>query len=227
MNVFRQLPNVLTSLNLATGVAGIINVFTGDYHNTFYFLLIAGLFDFFDGFAARLLKSDGAFGRELDSLADLVTFGVLPSIYLFQMGVQAGYHPWIPYLSILVAVFSAVRLAVFNLSDDQSQSFRGLPTPANAIMITTLGIFEILYSQVFVYVLLILISTFLLVAPITMMALKFKTFRFNENRYRYLLIILVIFSVLVFGFGGLPYLIPSYILISIISNFDRRFLMGK
>ncbi len=219
MNMVKQLPNVLTSLNLAAGVAGIINVFSGNIEYSIYFILIAGIFDFFDGLLARALGTDGQLGKQLDSLADMVTFGVLPAVFWYQLGSQAGFPVWITYLSILIAIFSGLRLALFNLDDDQKAVFKGVPTPANAIMIVTLLNVSIFNTNQWLYLALILVSSILMVAPIEMLSLKFRSLQFNDNRFRYILIGFLLFIMLVFGFSGLPYLIPCYIGISIISNF--------
>ncbi len=209
-------------MNLASGVAGIIYCFRGNFEYALYFILIAGVFDFFDGFLARVFKSDGLFGRELDSLADVVTFGVLPSVFLFRLGETSGYPEWICYTSILIAIFSAVRLATFNLDESQTTDFKGLPTPANAIMLCTLGTLPFIAGSQWVFLSLIFISSWLLVSPMRMMGLKFKNFRIRGNEFRYIMIVMVAFSFIVIGMAGLPYLIPSYILLSVISNFASK-----
>jgi CDP-diacylglycerol--serine O-phosphatidyltransferase len=139
MNIKAFFPNLLTGANLFTGLAGIVMAFTGDYTNSIFFIILAGLFDFLDGFVARLLKVSGDFGKELDSLADVISFGALPSVYMFLFLQNQYQNQYIPYLSLMIGVFSALRLAKFNLDDQQSDKFIGLPTPANAIFICTIG----------------------------------------------------------------------------------------
>jgi len=219
LNIRNLIPNLLTAANLITGVAGIINVFIGDYTNTIMFVLLAGLFDFLDGFAARLMKVTGDFGKELDSLADMVTFGVLPSLYLFNYSRSLGHEDWISYSCLMIAAFSAFRLAKFNIDTRQSDSFIGLPTPANAIMICTFST-VISSSGNWPYSILILAvtSSLLLISPWNMLALKFKNFSFHENIFKYVLIILIVLAFVFLGIRALPYAIPMYILISILNN---------
>lgn len=223
MKIIKQIPNLLTTANLLLGVAGIIHVFTGDYTNTIFFILWAGLFDFLDGFAARFLKVSGDFGKELDSLADMVTFGVLPSLYLFQMAKGAGHSEWIAWTALSVAAFSAYRLARFNTDENQKDSFTGLPTPANAIMLTTCaGIYTNLFDWSFSVPLIALFSSFLLISPIRMMALKFSNFELMQNLDRYIFIVLVVALFLFIGIKILAWIIPIYILISIVGNFTSK-----
>lgn len=219
----RQLPNLLTILNLLSGAAGIINVFTGDYTNTIFFVLAGGLFDFLDGFAARALKVSGPFGKELDSLADMVTFGVLPGLYVYQLSSGLGNIPWVNYTSFLIIAFSAIRLAKFNLDTRQSDKFIGLPTPANAIMVTTIAQLPIhlISSSIFI-VAISIISALLLVAPIEMIALKFKSFALRENIYRYLLILVIVVMAIVLKWMALPLIIPVYIFMSFIEFISSR-----
>jgi CDP-diacylglycerol--serine O-phosphatidyltransferase len=222
MNVIKWIPNFFTCLNLAIGMAGIINLFKGDYTNTILFILLAALFDFMDGFLARLLKATGELGKQLDSLADLVTFGVLPSLYVFKWANLTGQPDWISYGTLLIGIFSALRLAKFNLDETQSEVFKGLPTPANAIMLTTLSQLSLpAFNSPYFYIGLTLISSFLLVSPIRMIALKFKSFRFRTNASRFVLIFIYICLIGWVGVGALPYLIPLYVLVSIITSFGQ------
>jgi len=153
------IPNLLTSLNLLCGVIGIVFTFNQGLTEAFYLILLAAVFDFFDGFAARLLKVKSDFGAELDSLADMVTFGVLPGIMLFQyLSISQGnyFTPIyerstgdliVSFIGFLVPIFSALRLAKFNIDTNQTSHFLGLPTPANAIFIGSLGfIMEIQFN---------------------------------------------------------------------------------
>ncbi|MEQ9008328.1 MAG: CDP-diacylglycerol--serine O-phosphatidyltransferase, partial [Ekhidna sp.] len=131
----KHIPNFLTCLNLVIGCVGIYFTLTGRAPEAFYFVIASGLFDFLDGFAARLLKVKSEIGKQLDSLADLVSFGLLPSFFMLQWLQEISDFFWI---ALIIAVFSAVRLAVFNVDETQSDNFKGLPTPANAIMLTSL-----------------------------------------------------------------------------------------
>ncbi len=223
MKILRHLPNLLTSLNLTVGVLGIINAFVGDYTNTIFFILVAGIFDFMDGFLARQLNSDGDLGKQLDSLADMVTFGVLPAIYFYLLSVSMDNPDWINYSTVAIAVFSGIRLAIFNLDDSQAVNFRGLPTPANAILISTLGQIDLadVPGKIFVPVI-IFFSCFLLVSNVKMLSLKMKTFGIKENALLYILVLTVAILVIFLGIGALPYLIPCYIFLSLVGHITSK-----
>ena len=193
MKIKSHIPNTITLLNLLSGVIGIIWVINGNIVSGAYFIILAAVFDFFDGFAARLLNVQGELGKQLDSLADLVSFGVLPGVILFQMARVESEIEWLPYLTLIVPLFSAVRLAKFNLDTRQSDRFIGLPTPANALFISTLPYFAIkwpwvdtwLTSPVFL-VALAWIFAILLLVELPLIALKFKTYSLAANKFRYL-----------------------------------------
>jgi len=138
LKIKSHIPNTITLLNLFSGVMGIIWVLDGQLLYGAYFVLIAAGFDFLDGFVARLLKVQSEIGKELDSLADVVSFGVLPGIMLFTMVRDQAELPWLPYLTLIVPMLSAYRLAKFNLDTRQTDRFIGLPTPANALFISAL-----------------------------------------------------------------------------------------
>ena len=129
---------MFTSINLICGCLGIIEVFEGRLANVAYYIWIAGLVDFLDGYSARLMDSSSLIGKDLDSLADLVSFGVLPSLLSYALLREFSTIPYLPYLAILIAVFSALRLAKFNNDERQSDTFYGLPTPANALFFSSL-----------------------------------------------------------------------------------------
>ncbi len=240
METKKHIPNLLTAGNLFSGCVGIVFELKG-FHDTAVFLMLAGLFfDFFDGFAARMLKVSSDIGKELDSLADMVTFGVLPSTMMYnymtasscQPGVCTGLisTPYFPFLAFIIAVFSGFRLAKFNIDTRQSDRFLGLPTPANAIFIATLsyaGQSNFLINEIFQTPKILLILTFflcwLLVSEIPLIALKFKSFNFKENAFKFILVISAIALVAVFKLGGIPYIILLYIVLSLIENaFDKN-----
>ena len=134
MNIVKHIPNSITSMNLLCGVMGVISVFNGDLEAAFYLMLAGAACDFCDGLAARLLKAYSPMGKELDSLADMITFGLLPSIMLYKC--MDIYHPgeWYCYIPLVIVVFSALRLAKFNIDERQSENFIGLATPACAMI---------------------------------------------------------------------------------------------
>ena len=133
MRITKHIPNTITSMNLLCGALGVIFTFQGALHIAFYLMLAAAVCDFLDGFAARLLKAYSPMGKELDSLADLVSFGLLPSMMLHRRLVEGGMTGFVAYIPLVICVFSALRLAKFNIDDRQSENFLGLPTPACAM----------------------------------------------------------------------------------------------
>lgn len=171
------------------GCIGVVFVVEGNLEIAAYLVWIACVFDFFDGFAARLLKVSSPIGKELDSLADMVSFGLLPSMVMFKMLDEPAFHPYLPYLAFSIAVFSALRLAIFNIDETQSDSFKGLPTPANALFITSLpligGNLAFAFFDPWVLSAIVIVSSYLLVSGIPLFALKFKNFTWNDNKIRF------------------------------------------
>lgn len=218
MSVLRHIPNALTCANLVCGCLGIISLFTNIIEPA-YFIWAACLFDFFDGFAARLFKVSSPIGKELDSLADMVSFGVLPAIAMYTWIGTSSSNPYLPYVAICLAVFSALRLAKFNIDVNQSDSFIGVPTPANALFISALPFLpESLYALVFTpYTLVIvtLLFSYLLVAPFKLFALKFKNFGWAGNQLRFTFLAFSILLLLLFHAGAIPFIILFYIGISL------------
>lgn len=229
MKIKSTIPNGFTLLNLLSGVIGIIWVLQGDIFSGAYFILISAVFDFFDGFAARILKVSSEIGKQLDSLADLVSFGVLPGFILFKMAeVQSGWE-WLPYFTLIVPLLSAYRLAKFNLDTRQSDQFIGLPTPANALFVCTLPYLAISVPQIEVWlnlplviVIVAWIMAILLVLEIPLIALKFKNFSFKPNVFRYTLLGIGVLLISLFGLAGIPWVILAYIGLSLIENGTKR-----
>jgi len=221
----KQIPNTLTCLNLLSGMLGIYFVLEGNINFGAYFIFIAALFDFLDGFLARILKVNSEIGKELDSLADLVTFGVLPSFVLFKMINQNATLGYLPFFVFIVGIFSAIRLAKFNVDTRQSDRFIGLPTPAHALLISTLPFLtarfpemtQILNLPYFIMGLALLLS-FLLVSELPLIALKFENFRIKDNLFRYLTLLTGIVCILAFGLAGIPFVIISYIVLSVMEG---------
>lgn len=215
----KHIPNFLTCMNLLVGVLGCISIIKGDVWNAIYFVLICALFDFLDGFAARLLHVKSEIGKQLDSLADMVSFGLLPAVYMQTMIAKQSDcpHAALSYVGILIAAFSALRLAKFNIDERQTDQFIGLPTPANAIMLTSLTFLPFTLSS-WVLVGLSLVSCFLLVSPLPMLALKFASFDFKSNTLKYAMAIIFVLLLIIFGIEGIVFLIPMYILLSIVGN---------
>ena len=194
--LIRHIPNTITCCNLMSGCAAIGAAFYGNYLWAAVMIVVGALFDFFDGLSARALGVSSPIGKELDSLADVVTFGVAPSAILFYLFHEVHYpevvlpfKTYLPYTAFLVAAFSALRLAKFNLDMRQTTQFIGLPTPANALFWASLvlGQHAFLVSLRFNVVFLLLFMVlfcWLLVAEVPMLALKFKNLSWQDNKWR-------------------------------------------
>ncbi|HTH82738.1 MAG TPA: CDP-diacylglycerol--serine O-phosphatidyltransferase [Mucilaginibacter sp.] len=225
--VKKHLPNAITCANLFSGCVGIVFAVQGDLVTGAYALFLAAIFDFFDGFAARVLKSFSGIGKDLDSLADIVSFGVLPSAILYQLFLQAPQIPnvsqFLNFSAFLIAVFSMLRLAKFNTDTRQAEIFIGLPTPANAILIASFPLIIQQYSGLSRYILnpyglcvFVIVMCALLVAEMPLMSLKFKNKDLHKNIYRYLLLLFSAILILFFKFAAVPVVIFIYIALSII-----------
>jgi CDP-diacylglycerol---serine O-phosphatidyltransferase len=245
MRNLRHLPNVLTCCNLLCGCLGLLAVthqafyYGGAFHresDAALFVILGAIFDFLDGLAARLLKSYSPIGKQLDSLADMVTFGVLPSSILYSLLNASLYDNYlkqisnlgisIDLLSILafsIAIFSALRLAKFNIDERQTDQFIGLPTPANALVVASLPFIlqshpewnKYIDNPITLLVYIIVISG-LMVAELPLFALKFRHFRWvgNELRYGFLLVSAALLAV--FQIAAVPLIVALYVLLSII-----------
>ena len=225
----KHIPNSLTCCNLMCGCMATGAAFYGNYRWALVMIVVGAVFDFFDGMVARLLGVSSPIGKELDSLADVVTFGVAPSSILFYLFHEV-YYPevlqplahYIPYVAFLMAAFSALRLAKFNLDTRQSTSFIGLPTPANALFWASLviGQHAFLVSQKFNAVFLFLfmfLSCLLLVAEVPLFALKFKNLSWRDNRVKYIFLLGCILC-LPLGISALAAMIVWYVLLSLVAN---------
>ena len=221
------IPNGITCLNLVAGCIAIERAFAGDFRWAFLLIVIAAVLDFFDGFFARLLKSYSEIGKELDSLADQISFGAAPAFVLFNMLRESGYTGWEPYLVFVVAAFSALRLAKFNLDTRQTTEFIGLPTPANALLLVSLvyligteenGLLLFLLSSPWILIGLSLVLSLLLVSEIPMFSLKFKSFGWKGNGLRYSFLLISALLLVFFRFYAVPSILLLYILLSLLRN---------
>ena len=226
------IPHFITLLNLFSGCVAVIFALEGNMKLTALFVCLGVFFDFFDGLLARKLNVESELGVQLDSLADMVTSGLVPGLVLFHLLGLAPQLSWetynlLPYFGLLVTLASAFRLAKFNISTNQSDAFIGLPTPANTLLIISLPlILEYQHSDAinatilnpWFLIVLTLVSCYLLNAPIKLIALKFKTWNFKDNASRYILIVLSIAILAIFQFAGIPLVIIAYILLSIASK---------
>jgi CDP-diacylglycerol--serine O-phosphatidyltransferase len=235
----RHIPNFITSLNLASGFIAIIFILNGDINTASWLILAAMIFDFLDGFAARALKAYSDIGKELDSLADVVSFGVAPGLIIHHLlyatlspdnqtvfnisGITSLIFLIIP---AIMPVCAALRLAKFNIDTTQTTSFKGLPMPANALAVISIVLggnysgSDLLASFVASSISLIILSlslSGLMVSRIPLLSLKFRNLRIKGNEGRYIMIVLCAVIISVFGIGSIPAIIPVYIVVSLFS----------
>ena len=217
----KHIPNTITCCNLISGCAATYFAFMGDARMALLMIVAGAMFDFFDGMVARLLHVSSPIGKELDSLADDITFGFAPSAIIFDY--MASFHlhlPVVPFLAFIMAAFSALRLAKFNLDERQALGFIGLPTPANALfwgsLIVGLQQYEVSFEGL-EWIILIgtFLSCYLLIAEIPMFALKFKHWGWKDNEIKYIFILSCIPLLLLLGIIGLAAIIAWYVILSI------------
>jgi CDP-diacylglycerol--serine O-phosphatidyltransferase len=221
----KHIPNTITCLNLISGCIATYWAFQGDYHMALLFIIIGAVFDFFDGMVARLLHVSSPIGKELDSLADDITFGFAPSAIIFSYLSPITHHlsPITPYLAFILAAFSALRLAKFNLDERQALGFIGLPTPANALfwgaLIGGLQGYDIHFEGIeWCIIAGIFVSSYLLVSEIPMFALKFKTWGWKGNEIKYIFLLTCI-PMLFLGIFGLAAIIAWYVILSAVNTY--------
>lgn len=222
----KHIPNTITSLNLISGCIATYWAFQSNYELSLLFIVIGAVFDFFDGMSARLLHVSSPIGKELDSLADDITFGFAPSAIIFSWLCGYDFHELpssiafiMPFLAFIMAAFSALRLAKFNLDERQAMGFIGLPTPANALFWGSLivGGGEFLASSpLYIYgvIIMVLVFSYLLISEIPMFALKFKTWGWKGNEVKYIFLLTCIPLLMILGVSGLAAIIAWYVLLS-------------
>lgn len=223
----KHIPNTITCCNLISGCIATYWAFNSEYELALLFIVIGAVFDFFDGMTARLLHVSSPIGKELDSLADDITFGFAPSAIIFSW--LSGYHFHelpspiaflMPFTAFIMAAFSALRLAKFNLDERQSMGFIGLPTPANALfwgsLIVGAGQF-LASSPIYIYgtIAVMLLFSYLLIAELPMFALKFKTWGWKSNEVKYIFLLTCIPLLIIFKVSGLAIIIAWYALLSV------------
>lgn len=226
----RHIPNTITCCNLLSGCVAAMYAFEGVYAIAFVCIIMGAVFDFFDGLTARALKVSSPIGKELDSLADVVTFGFAPAAMVFSwLRECADAHLdmlvafAVPFLAFLLVAFSALRLAKFNVDERQTSSFIGLPTPANALFwgALVLGSHDKMVASPFGWVLivaLVLLFSWLLVAEIPMFSLKFKSLAWKPNRIAYIFLLVSLVLLIVLGRNGLSAVIGWYIVLSVLTQ---------
>ncbi len=235
----KHIPNTITTFNLLSGTFGVISVLEGNLIMGSIKMGCGLLFDFFDGFSARLLKVSSPEGKELDSLADLITFGLLPTVIMYKLmigfactsGKCTGIIPseYFPYTSFVIVAFSALRLARFNVDTRQSDSFIGLPTPSAAMVIGSIPLiieyqpfFNDFILQPKLLLALSLMLSYLLIAELPLLALKFKNYSWKNNSYRYCLLLISVIFLITLKFLAFPAIILSYILMSYVYNTKNK-----
>ena len=240
MQIKKHIPNAITLLNLSTGLLAIIAIFRGYFDEAFIFVCLGIFLDFWDGFLARKFNVAGPLGVQLDSLADMVTCGVVPGLMMFRLfediqqtqpeymlTEETFYMGFVPYLGFLITIASCYRLANFNIDTRQTDSFIGLPTPANALVIMSIPMIQyandfemltaILYNP-YVLLFITILSSYILNAEIPLFSLKIKEFTWAKYKMQILFLIGSLLSFFVLGFVAIPLIIISYVLVSVIAN---------
>jgi CDP-diacylglycerol--serine O-phosphatidyltransferase len=217
----KHIPNFLTCANLFSGCIGIVFAFQGELHTAAYFVVLSGIFDFFDGFAARLLHVKSEIGKELDSLADMVSFGFLPGVVMYSLLQQSNCGwAYLPYLGFLITVFSALRLAKFNIDTRQTEEFIGLNTPMNTLFIVSLPFIRQDYPELIRSAVLLsgitLLMSWLLVSEIRIFSLKFNSLAWGQNKFKFIFLILSAVLAAFLKFAAIPVILVLYISLSII-----------
>lgn len=228
MDIKKNIPNAITCLNLLTGCIAITIAFKGNLVAASLLVFLAGIFDFVDGFSARLLKAYSPVGKQLDSLADVVSFGVLPAVIMFKLLERSSgdfYPGTLMYFPFMIAIFSAIRLARFNVDERQTDSFIGLPTPAMAMLVASLPLIlndlewtgGMLGNHYFLIAAIIVLS-WLMVSNIPLFSLKIKSLKWSANKYPYILLISSAILLVFLKFAAIPIIIFLYILLSLIKK---------
>jgi len=230
MNFIKNnLANAFTLGNLFSGCVGIVHLISGDYQTTAICIIISLVLDFFDGFISRAMNSSSNLGGQLDSLADMVSFGFLPGVAMMKMlepfgnqlfGLELPFE--IKYFGFLITLFSCLRLAIFNIDDDQTYYFKGLNTPSNTVLIFGLyyvykesGDFSFIQNEIYLLILTV-VSSWLLVSPIKMISMKFKSKKLADNYSKVVLLVGGILILAIFQFNGIPLIVLYYILVSLL-----------
>lgn len=212
----KHIPNALTCANLLSGCIGSIYAFNGDLKTVAFFVIISGVFDFFDGFAARLLNVKSEIGKELDSLADVVSFGFVPGIIVYKLLMFSGLS-WISYAGFLITVFSALRLAKFNIDTRQTEDFIGLNTPMNTFLIISLPYladdFNFISNPYFL-IALIAITCYLLTSEIKLFSMKLNSLKWQPNKYKFIFVFIAVLLVAFLKFAAIPLVLVIYIFFS-------------
>jgi CDP-diacylglycerol--serine O-phosphatidyltransferase len=244
MSIKKHIPNAITLLNLLAGLLALIHAFNGNYNEAFSLVCLGIFFDFWDGFFARIWKVQSPIGLQLDSLADMVTSGVVPGLVMYKMlgDIQENqsqynltedtyYMGVVPYLGFLITLASCYRLAKFNIDTRQTDSFIGLPTPANALLIMSIPMIQFhsefewlvdFLSNPYVLVGVTVLSSYLLNAEIPLFSLKVKSFSWEKYKMQVVFLILSLILIVLLEFIAIPIIILLYVILSVVNN-----MLGK
>lgn len=227
MNIKKHIPNLITLLNLLSGCIALVFAIDLNFEMAFFFVSLGIFLDFFDGFFARLFKVSSPLGLQLDSLADMVTSGLVPGFVMFLMLSKNADSSFLPYLGFIITLGSCYRLANFNIDTRQTDSFIGLPTPANALLILSLPlvmqhtnselIYEFLKNQ-WVLLAITAFSAYILNAEIPLFSLKIKAFNFSKNKLQIIFLTASVVLLVAFQYLGIPLVILLYVLLSVLNN---------
>lgn len=240
MSIKKHIPNTITLLNLLAGLLALIHAFNGNYNEAFSLVCLGIFFDFWDGFFARIWKVQSPIGLQLDSLADMVTSGVVPGLVMYKMlgdiqENQAQYNLTedtyfmgvVPYLGFLITLASCYRLAKFNVDTRQTDSFIGLPTPANALLIMSIPMIQFhsefewlvdFLSNPYVLVGITVLSSYLLNAEIPLFSLKVKNFSWEKYKMQVVFLIISVILIALLEFIAIPIIILLYVILSVVNN---------
>ncbi len=236
MTIKKHLPNILTLGNLLCGTIAVIFAVQGDFLSAALFVVLGIVFDFLDGFVARLLNVSGELGKQLDSLADMVTSGVVPGIVMLQLlnnkpVTELDFSNYVPYIGLLLTLAACYRLAIFNLDTRQTNSFIGLPTPAMSLFVIALPLIpmysdnqffiELVQNNYFLIAVTLLLS-YLMNAEIPLFSLKFKSFGLKKNKLKYFFLLASMALMLSLEVIAIPLVIVLYVLLSVGSNLSKK-----
>ena len=234
----KHIPNTITGLNAVSGCIAVYMAFNGELVNASIFIFIGAMFDFCDGLSARLLNAYSEIGKEMDSLADVISFGFAPAAIAYRLladmlGMElmdlfnGNYSASILLIPFVMVMFSALRLAKFNIDTRQTTSFIGMPTPANALLWASFPVIlkygeisfvkDMINNQWFLIVLVFAMS-YILVAEIPMFSFKMKSLKLKDNYTRYIFLLTIILLVVILGISAMAFLVPLYVLFSIVEN---------
>lgn len=237
MGIKKHVPNSITCMNLISGAVATVMAINGEFFYASLFIYLAAVFDFFDGMSARLLKVSSEIGKELDSLADDISFGLAPGAILFcwlRLNLAAELSCPLPYLAFILSAFAAVRLAKFNLDTRQTTSFIGLPTPAVSILTASIiALFDPksgcdveflrpFVSNVYVVLAYVALFSYLMVCELPMFSLKFKNLKWENNKPQYVLVAFAVVSLLSLQLAAVPLIILFFILMSLLLFFVNK-----